>query len=188
MSRDHTPATENRIFTIPNFLSAFRIVLIPVIIWLYCGKQSYYAAFFVLLLSGVTDLVDGYIARRFHMVSKLGKALDPIADKLTQGATLICLGTRFPEMWILAIALVVKEAVTGVLTLLAIRKTSEIKGADWHGKIATCLLYAVMLAHMLWPGMPGWITMVLTGICLAAMMTSFILYVKRNLADIRRRT
>ena len=81
----------NRIITVPNLLSFFRLCLIPVIIWSYCVKKNPLLAGEILLLSGLTDLADGYIARRFHRISNLGKILDPVADKLTQAAMLICL-------------------------------------------------------------------------------------------------
>ena len=91
----------NRIITVPNLLSFFRLCLIPVIIWSYCVKKNPLLAGEILLLSGLTDLADGYIARRFHRISNLGKILDPVADKLTQAAMLICLFTRFPHMLLL---------------------------------------------------------------------------------------
>ena len=84
----------NRIITVPNLLSFFRFCLIPVIIWSYCVKKNPLLAGEILLLSGLTDLADGYIARRFHRISNLGKILDPVADKLTQAAMLICLFPR----------------------------------------------------------------------------------------------
>ena len=87
-----------RIFTIPNLLSVFRLVLIPIFVWTYCVRRGYLVTAGILLLSGLTDIADGFIARRFHMVSALGMALDPIADKLTQAAMLFCLVTRFPLM------------------------------------------------------------------------------------------
>lgn len=93
------PDKGKQILTIPNLLSVFRILLIPLIVWLYCGKQDYLLAAWVLLLSGVTDIADGFIARHFHMVSDLGKVLDPIADKLTQTVALVCLLTRFRAVW-----------------------------------------------------------------------------------------
>lgn len=129
---DHTtPERENRIITIPNFLSVCRIIMIPVFIWVYCCRKEYLLAFGVLCLSGVTDLVDGFIARTFHMVSNLGKALDPIADKLTQGAVLLCLGIRFPQMFFLAGLLAAKEITTGLMSLSAIHKTKEVKRYRW---------------------------------------------------------
>lgn len=109
---DHTtPERENRIITIPNILSVCRIIMIPVFIWAYCCRKEYPLAFLILCLSGITDLVDGFIARTFHMVSNLGKALDPLADKLTQGAVLLCLGSRYPQMLFLAGLLVAKEII-----------------------------------------------------------------------------
>ena len=64
-------------------------------IWSYCVKEKPLLTGEILLLSGLTDLADGYIARRFHMISNLGKILDPVADKLTQAAMLICLSFDF---------------------------------------------------------------------------------------------
>ena len=90
--------TENKILTIPNLLSLFRLILIPVIIWLYWFRKDYFPAGVLLIISGLTDLADGYIARHFNAVSNVGKILDPIADKLTQAAMLFCLVTRFPLM------------------------------------------------------------------------------------------
>lgn len=74
---------QKKILTIPNILSFFRLCLIPVIIWLYTEKQDYFWTLLVLLLSAVTDIVDGIIARKCNMISDFGKAFDPIADKLT---------------------------------------------------------------------------------------------------------
>ena len=80
---------KEKIFTIPNMMSVFRILLIPFILWMFFTER-YYIAAGLLVLSGITDLLDGFIARRFHMISALGKALDPIADKLTILAVLYC--------------------------------------------------------------------------------------------------
>lgn len=92
---------EDRIWTIPNILSIFRMVLIPVFVWTYCGLKNDLATALVLLLSGISDTADGIIARRFNMITTLGKAIDPVADKLTQIAMLLCLLTRFPSLIIL---------------------------------------------------------------------------------------
>ena len=73
---------EDRIWTIPNILSIFRMVLIPVFVWTYCGLKNDLATALVLLLSGISDTADGIIARRFNMITTLGKAIDPVADKL----------------------------------------------------------------------------------------------------------
>ena len=79
------------LFTIPNLMGYFRILLIPVFCYFYIKKQAYLLAAGIVLISSLTDLFDGYIARRFNMVTELGKALDPVADKLTHAALALCL-------------------------------------------------------------------------------------------------
>lgn len=183
---DHTtPERENRIITIPNILSVCRILMIPVFIWAYSCRKEYPLAFLILCLSGITDLVDGFIARTFHMVSNLGKALDPLADKLTQGAVLLCLGSRYPQMLFLAGLLVAKEIITGLMSLSAIHKTKEVKGADWHGKVTTCLLYFTMLLHILWGGIPQTASVLLAVLCVIMMAVSFVMYFRRNVTLLR---
>lgn len=179
------PGITNKIFTVPNILTMLRLLLIPVFVWLYCFRKNYTASIICLLFSGATDIADGYIARHFQMVSDLGKALDPIADKLTQGVTLICLGTRFQPMLFLGIALLVKETIAGIHSLYAVKKTNQVKGADWHGKVLTCLLYVTMVLHILWINIPSGITVSLVVLCLSMMMISFILYLRRNIEQIR---
>ncbi len=91
----HRIFSKDQVLTIPNLLNVIRLVLIPLIVWLYVGKQAYSAAVIVILISGATDIIDGAIARRFHMVSDLGKILDPVADKLTQAAVILCLAVKY---------------------------------------------------------------------------------------------
>ena len=168
--------SEKRILTIPNILSFFRLCLIPLFVWLYCVKKDYMWTAIVLLLSGATDMADGYIARRFQMVSALGKVLDPIADKLTQGAMLLCLFTRFPYMLAPVIFLVINEVFDGVMGLLVIKKTKQVFSADWHGIAATFLLYAMMLIHLVWYDIPSGLSNMLICLCMAVMMLSMALY------------
>ena len=185
---EHTSSErENRIITIPNILSVCRILMIPIFIWAYYCRKEYLLAFLILCLSGITDLVDGFIARTFHMVSNLGKALDPIADKVTQGAVLLCLGIRFPQMFFLAVLLAAKEITTGLMSLSAIRRTKEVKSADWHGKITTCLLYFTMLLHILWSDITQTASILLTALCIVMMVISFVMYFRRNIALLKNK-
>lgn len=137
----------DRILTLPNILSFFRLLLIPVIVLLYEDGHLGWALF-TLSLSGVTDVVDGWIARTFHMVSDFGKAIDPVADKLTQLVVLLCLmGTKY--WWVIA-ALVFKELVIGIMTLITIRKTHKVYSAGWYGKLCTLVIYLSMGTIILW--------------------------------------
>lgn len=172
---------KNRIITIPNILSFFRLLLIPVIIWLYIVKEDPAWTTAILALSGVTDVVDGIIARKCRMVSDFGKVLDPVADKLTQIAMLVCLVSRFQWMVLPLSLLVVKEFTAGVLGLLVIRKTGAAYSAAWHGKITTVLLYSMMLIHLLWYGIPTTVSGVLIGVCVALIILSAVLYGIQNI-------
>ena len=100
--------TKKEIFSIPNILCYFRILLIPVFMISYINAKEtrgYYFAAFIVLLSGLTDFADGFIARHFNMVTELGKAIDPVADKLSQAAIVISLMIRSSFLTVLAAAL-----------------------------------------------------------------------------------
>ena len=181
----NTGSSQSRILTIPNLLSFFRLCLIPVFMWLYCVEKNYLWTGIILILSGLTDTVDGIIARKFNMISDLGKVLDPIADKLTQAAMLFCLLTRFPLMIAPLALMVVKEFFMGVTGLLVIRKTGEVFGADWHGKVNTWLLYAMMILHVFWYNIPDTVSRVLIGICVIMMLISLVLYGRHNLKALK---
>ena len=172
--------TRKQIFTIPNFLSFLRLCMIPLIIWLYCAQKNYVLTAVVLVLSGLTDTVDGFIARRFNMVTDLGKALDPIADKLTQASVMFCLLTRFQMMLVPLLLLIFKEVCNGIMSLFVIKKTGKVCGADWHGKVCTWLLYAMMFLHIVWFDIPREWSTVLISICVIMMTVSFALYMVRN--------
>ena len=172
--------TRKQLFTIPNLLSFLRLCMIPLIIWLYCSQNNYALTAVVLVLSGVTDTIDGFIARRFNMVTDLGKALDPIADKLTQASVMFCLLTRFQMMLVPLLLLIFKEVCNGIMSLFVIKKTGKVCGADWHGKVCTWLLYAMMFVHIVWFDISREWTTALIGICVIMMTLSFALYMVRN--------
>ena len=172
---------KNKIITIPNVLTMVRLILIPIIVWLYCVKDNYVWTAIVIILSGITDIVDGFIARKFNMISDFGKAFDPIADKLTQFIILICLVTRFSAMIIPCLLLLGKEVISGIVALLAIRKTGDVVGADWHGKVTTFMLYTMMTMHVVWVNIPSEVSNITILLCTLMMILSFVLYNIRNL-------
>lgn len=178
---ENTNSARSKILTIPNMLSFFRLCLIPVFMWLYCVERDYIWTGIVLIISGVTDTVDGFVARHFNMVSDLGKILDPIADKMTQAAMLFCLLTRFPLMILPLGLMVLKEFFMGVTGLLVIQKTGKVFGAEWHGKVSTWLLYIMMILHVFWFNIPDTVSKVLIGVCVVMMAISLVLYGRHNL-------
>jgi len=178
---------KHRIVTIPNILSLFRLLLIPVILWLYIVKQDPLWTTAILVLSGVTDVVDGIIARKCHMTSDFGKAFDPVADKLTQIAMLFCLVSRHRWMLLPLCVMVVKEVSAGILGLLVIRKTGKVDGAVWHGKATTVSLYSMMIIHLIWFNIPGVVSGILIGACTALALLSAFLYSRENLKTLQSR-
>ena len=175
-------ADTHRILTVPNLLSFFRILLIPVIICLHF-KEQYWWAFGLLVLSGATDVVDGWIARTFHVVSDFGKAIDPVADKLTQIALLLCL-MPMKYWWMVAI-LITKEASIGILTLIALRRTHSVYSAGWYGKICTVVIYLSMFVLILWRDADPTFVLVDAIVCSALIALAFVLYLIRYTAILR---
>lgn len=173
--------TAKEIFTIPNILGYIRILMIPVVCVLYVRaetSQDYFKAAALLLLASSTDLFDGMIARKFNMVTELGKILDPIADKLTHAAVAFCVATRFPLMWALIALMVVKEGYMAIMGLRSIAKDQMMDGAQWYGKICTATLFVGLLALFLLPNMTLWIANTMIVIMMAVMVFTFIMYIR----------
>ena len=179
--------SKHQILTVPNLLSLVRIILIPVIVWLYSFEKDYYAAIGVILLSGATDVVDGWIARRFNMISDFGKALDPLADKLTQAALLLCLLSKYKLMWGLIVVFGVCEIGKLTLGIIIANKHDEVTGAKWYGKANTVIIYATMMLLILFPQMEGIMANALILICGAVMITAHILYYRLYFRILKKR-
>lgn len=172
--------TAKEIWSIPNILSYIRLLLIPIFVYIYITANStsdYYVAALIILLSGLTDMLDGLIARKFNQITELGKTIDPIADKLTQAAIVGCLMFRYDYMWILVLLLVVKELFMGINGLILLKKGKKLDGAMWFGKVSTAIFYAAAFILIAFPEIsPHYasLLMLITGVFLAL---SFILYI-----------
>lgn len=169
------------VFNIPNILCYLRILMIPFFINSYINAdtvEDYYVASFLILLSGLTDTLDGFIARRFNMVTELGKAIDPVADKLTQLAILFCLMTRYKFMIYLTFIFLIKEGTMGVLCLFYMVKGKKIDGALWFGKISTIVFYVVTFIIITFPTLNINIVNILLGTTSFFLLFSFIKYIK----------
>lgn len=174
------------IFTIPNILSIFRLLLLPVIVYTYMNQKDYVLTGVILVVSGITDLLDGYIARTFHMMSDLGKILDPVADKATQAVVLLCLVTRFRWLVIPFICIVVKELFMSCIGMMVIKKTGEVHGALWHGKVATFMLDFMIIVHIVFYNISSTLSIVLTILSTLLILLSFYLYAKENINILKK--
>lgn len=166
---------------IPNALTIIRFLLIPFILF-YIFTGNYILAFIVFTLSGITDIADGCIARKYNLISNFGKLMDPLADKLTQIATLTSLVVvDIIPLWILVIVLS-KE-------FIMICGASFLYGKDvvvyskWYGKLSTVLLYVAIVFSLLTKqfNLTGiWSNIDLALFCLALIATIFslLMYIK----------
>ena len=166
---------------IPNILTIIRFILIPVILY-FIFTGNYILAFVFFTLSGITDILDGAIARKFNLISTFGKLMDPLADKLTQISVLATL--VFKEIipfWILIIVML-KE-------FIMIIGASFLYGKDvvvynkWFGKLATVLFYFAIVFSLInkqfgFTGIWTHIDMILYCIAIFATIFSLIMYVK----------
>lgn len=133
---------------IPNILTIIRLILIP-IIFIFAMQGNYFIAIVLLVLSGITDVLDGFIARKFNLISTLGTLLDPLADKLTQISTLLVLVLQnIIPLWILIILLLKEISMIIGATFLFKKETVAIP-SKWYGKTATVLFYVAIFFSML---------------------------------------
>ncbi|GAA3604917.1 CDP-alcohol phosphatidyltransferase family protein [Microlunatus ginsengisoli] len=146
MTRRATGVDTDRKFTVPNALSALRLCGVPLLLWLILGPQADVLAVVVLALSGITDWLDGWIARRWHQRSRLGQVLDPLADRLYILATILGLALRDLIPWWLVLALVARDLLMAALVPLLRTRGYTTLPVHFLGKAATfCLLYAFPL-------------------------------------------
>ena len=171
---------KKQIFTIPNLLSLFRLLLIPVYVMIYLNAVSttdYIIAAAILTVSCLTDLVDGYIARHYHMISTVGKILDPLADKATQFTLIICVGIRYPVLWWTIGLFVVKELFQLIAGAVCWFKGWILKGAQLSGKICTTVLFTTLTLLVLIPYIGETAVTVITIIDSLFLLYAFIDYI-----------
>ena len=127
----------DRVLTVPNLISFGRVVLLGVFVWMLFGPRDRVAATVVLMVVGVTDFLDGYVARRFHQVSTLGKVLDPTADRLVLATGVIAI-TVFGAVppWLAGVVLGREAAVSAAVIWLAAVGARRID-VLWVGKAGT---------------------------------------------------
>ncbi len=168
--------TREQVLTVPNAMSAFRIILIPFIIWTY-AIDRHYLAFALVVLSALSDMLDGLVARKLNMISDFGKFIDPVADKLTQAALLICLMTQHRHIYVLFIILAVKELATLGLGALVFKRHDSVNSAKWYGKLCTVVFEGTMMLLMVLPNASEELVHMFMLVCAGVMIFAFAMYV-----------
>lgn len=181
---------------IPNILTAVRILLIPLFVAVFLWENGnvdigadpesegsgYVIAAIIIIISGLTDAADGFIARKFNMITDLGKVLDPFADKLTQAAVVVCLIFRYSEIWQAVAALfgiiLIKEIIMLVMGVMFLKKGQDLGGAKWFGKLATIVFYVLVIILIGAPSLSTPAALVMVSVMALFAVLSFVLYMR----------
>jgi cardiolipin synthase len=173
---------------IPNFLSVFRIFLVPVFLYLFLTQENTVLALVTFLVAGLTDVVDGIIARKYNWITNVGKILDPFADKCMQMSALFCLGKAGLISWWVASVLMVKELILLVGATTALKSKKVYVQSDWYGKAGTVAFYIIATILVLVEDISPTVRMLLGILLIAFMLFALIMYVidyKKNIMPIK---
>lgn len=169
------------VWNIPNMLCYLRILLIPIFVTIYLNaqtKEAYYLAAGIIFISGVTDFLDGYIARKYNKVTELGKFIDPLADKLTQMGISIMLVFKFELAIILVSVFFVKEFVMSLVCFILFeKKKKRLDSALWYGKVATAGFYVTTFFLISNPTLGKGVANVLIMTATGLLLFAFVKYV-----------
>ena len=171
---------KKEIFSIPNMLSMFRLVLIPVYISIYLNARDsfdYYIAAAILAVSCLTDMIDGKIARRFNMITNVGKLLDPLADKCTQFALIVCLSLRHPILLLVVILFFIKEVSQLIGCVIGLHQGKTMTGALMPGKICTTVLFISLIMMVMLPNLKENIVAIIAIIDSIFLIIAYISYI-----------
>jgi len=174
---------------VPNLLSLLRLAMVPVFAAVFFlpdpSARSWAAG--VYALAFVTDIADGWIARHFHQVTRLGRILDPLADKLMTFTVIVCItAAGIIPLWAVVVFFL-KEASMGVGALSMYHKTEDVIPSNWLGKVSTGVFFVVCAALVLFPGIPSsWATGLIT-LALVLTILAFVSYLLQYLALTGRR-
>jgi len=171
---------------IPNILSVFRICLVPVFIIVYFtdDRDIKYYAILVFAIAGLSDFLDGYIARKYDAQSKLGKLLDPLGDKLMTFSVLICITITKPMFLWAVLVFFIKEVLMGVGGLILHKKARvELPPANMIGKASTVVFFLVCITLMLFSNMfgntiPDYVAVIMISAAIGLTLIALAVYLK----------
>ena len=173
---------------IPNILSLFRLMLVPCFAVLYMSSLEYAGLYagIVFLIAALTDVVDGYLARRWHQITKFGRILDPLADKLLQLTALACLTFKGVIPALLCVIFLTKELLMILGGMFMVNRLDDVIPSNLYGKIVSFLVSATICAAIFFhsmaektvPKLFPTLFSVVTVLTVAALVVYFIRYVR----------
>lgn len=172
-----TPKKED-LFKIPNLLCYLRILMVPLFIYLFWAEYYWQSAVVVLLASG-TDILDGYIARHFNMITDWGKFIDPVADKMMQFSMLILTIFKIKWVLILVICFALKEIILLIVGIYIYHNDYNLNGSNWAGKLCTVVMDTVLLIFIAFDNIPETLAIVLVMVVIVFLLISFTVYLSQ---------
>ncbi|QAV69302.1 CDP-alcohol phosphatidyltransferase family protein [Salinibacterium sp. UTAS2018] len=154
MAKSSSPEISDRVWTVPNILSFIRLGLVPVFLYLIISAQDA-LALIVLVFSSLSDYLDGFIARRFNQMTRLGQLLDPAADRLFIFAALIGLAAREVIPWWLVVVIVARDVMLAILGIVSANYGFGPLPVHHLGKVATAALFYSLPILMLGQAFPA---------------------------------
>jgi len=173
---------------VPNFLSLLRLAMVP----MFCAaffqprEDAHLIAAGIYALASLTDVLDGWIARHFHQITRLGRVLDPLADKLMTFSVIACITIAgMIPLWAVVVFFC-KEALMGLGALSMYRKVDDVIPSNRLGKASTVAFFAVCLALMLFPGIPREWAAAMIAAALALTLAAALVYLRDYLALMKK--
>lgn len=161
---------------IPNILSIIRLIMIPAFVAVFFSEDApRYRSMLIFLAAELTDVADGYLARRFGWVTEIGKILDPMADKLMQAAAMVSLAIENDFFIWIATLFFAKELVMVSGALVLMKKQKKVTASSWFGKMATVIFAAVTLVFIMYPDNFA-LDVILTAILGGALIFALLMY------------
>ena len=155
--------------------------MVPVFVLVYFSGDeaaSRYWALAVYVIAQGTDVLDGYIARKYNLITRLGRVLDPLADKLMTFTVAVCLVIRFEFLWWAAAILFVKESLMGIGALVQYKKITEVPPSNLVGKVTTVYFYLLLISMLLLDDLiPPLAMNLMFAVAVVLTLTAFIIYV-----------
>jgi len=170
---------------IPNIITTFRLFLVPLFAYLMLVEDNIFLACIIFIISGVSDVIDGIIARKCNMITETGKVYDPLVDKLMQLTVILAFAARdFIPFWVLII-IIAKECFM-ILAGLVLYIKKIIVQAKWFGKLSTVVFYAVILMLVLFKDSSVWFTTFALLVLVASILFSAFGYIAQFVSGQRR--
>ncbi len=161
---------------IPNILTTARLALVPVFAYFMLVKENMPVAALIFVLSGLTDIVDGYIARHCNMITRFGMVYDPFVDKLMQITAVVCLVVaEIIPVWLLVFVMVKEVSMIITGGILYIKKI--VVSSNWYGKASTVIFYAGVLTMIMWKEIPDIAAMSIIVVMIVAMFMAALFYI-----------